>query len=383
MTGRLLIYGAAGFTGRLIVEEALSLGLPVVLGGRTQSSLEALARRDGLAYRVASVDSLPAVAALLDDVAVVLNAAGPFRLTAMPLARACVERGVHYLDISGEFEAIESLASLGERAREQHITIVSGTGFDVVASDCLAALVVRELGTAQQLSIALRGLNTISRGSALTVFDRFGEDVAVRRKGSLTRVPAGALTREVDFGTGATQTTAVSWADVASAYYTTGVPDITVYYEMTPMVRLGLNASRYGAWLLQTPAWRWWQGAGARMLADGPSMDQRSGGRADVVAHAVNAEGDWAEARLQTPEVYSFSAISSVDIADRVLAGDFRAGFQTPARAYGPEYVLSLPGVQLMARRVGVGKAPREQVGVSGARHSGEGTSGSHARSRR
>jgi short subunit dehydrogenase-like uncharacterized protein len=71
--------------------------------------------------------------------------------------------------------------------------------------------------------------------------------------------------------------------------------------------------------------------------------------------------GRWAEARLRTPEVYSFTAATAVAIADRVLSGDFVAGFQTPARAFGPEYVLSLPGVSYVAAddRAGTARVSR------------------------
>jgi hypothetical protein len=49
---------------------------------------------------------------------------------------------------------------------------------------------------------------------------------------------------------------------------------------------------------------------------------------------------------LRTPEAYTFSAITAAAIAARVVAGDFAPGFQTPARLYGPNYVLRFEGVQ-------------------------------------
>ena len=343
--GKLLIYGATGFTGRLMVDEALAFGLPCVLGGRSRPRLEALARGNGLPYRVAAVEDRTAVSAMVGEVAVVLNAAGPFRQTARPLADACLQHGAHDLDIAGEYDVIESLALLDERARQRGIMLLPSAGFDVVPSDCLAALVARRLPAARSLSIALRGLNAISRGSAESVFAQYADMVVVRRGGRLVRITPGELTRRFDFGNGPTQTTAVTWADVASGYYSTGIPDITVFYEATPIVQLGLNLSRFGGALLQTPLWKWWQGVGTRWLPDGPSSAERSRGSADVVVRVEDAQGRCAEARLHTPEVYSFTAATSVALAERALSGQYRAGFQTPSRAYGAEYVLSLPGV--------------------------------------
>jgi short subunit dehydrogenase-like uncharacterized protein len=341
----LLIYGATGFTGRLIVQEALAFGLRCVIGGRSRDNLEALSRSRGIPFRVASLDDQPAVAAMLEDVKVVVNAAGPFRLTALPLARACIEHGVHYLDIGGEYDVIDSLATLGDRARQRNVMLLPAAGFDVVPSDCLAALLSRRLPDATRLSIALRGLNAISRGSAASVFSQSAERVMVRRNGRLIGISPGELTGTFDFGTGPTPTTAVSWADISSAYYTTKIPEITVYYEATPLVRLGLALNRYGSWWLRTPGARWWQSMGVGLLPEGPSLDQRASGSADVVARVENSAGHCVEARLHTPEVYSFTASTSVALADRILSGRCVAGFQTPAMAYGAEYALTLPGV--------------------------------------
>jgi short subunit dehydrogenase-like uncharacterized protein len=341
----LLIYGSSGFTGRLMVEEALALGLPCVLAGRSRDKLAALADRTGVPFRVASLDDRSAVAALLADVAVVLNAAGPFHQTALPLARACIEHGVHYLDIMGEYGVVDALAALDGEARQRDVMLLPGAGFDVVPSDCLAALVSRRLPAATRLSIALRGLNAISRGSAESVFSQSADRVMVRRQGQLVGITPGELIRRFDFGAGPTETTAVSWADVSSAYYSTRIPEITVYYEATPLVRLGLGLNRYASWLQRTPAWSWWQGVGVGLLPDGPSRAERARGSADVVARVEDAEGRCVEARLHTPEVYSFTASTSVALADRVLSGQYKAGFQTPAMAFGGEYVLTLPGV--------------------------------------
>jgi short subunit dehydrogenase-like uncharacterized protein len=345
MTGRLLIYGAAGFTGRLIVQEALARGLPVVLGGRTRASLEALAATEALEYRLAALEDPAALRSLLGGVAVLVNAAGPFRHTALALANACIERGVHYLDISGELDAIESLVALNESARNREVMLLPGAGFDVVASDCLAALVARQLPSISTLEIALRGLNAISRGSARSVFDHLGEGVLVRRNGRISLLPGAVPTESFDFGNGLVAATPVSWADVSTAYYTTGAPNITVYYEATPLVRLGLTMNRYGSWLFQTPAWRLWRGASEQLLPDGPGHAERARARADVVVRATDIHGRGAEGRLHTPEVYSFTASTVADIVDRVLSGQHRAGFQTPANVFGADYVLSLPGV--------------------------------------
>lgn len=357
----LLIYGATGYTGRLILREALSSGLHPILGGRTHATLRDLARSEGLEYRVASVGDPRAVAEMLRNVQVLLNAAGPFAATAAPLAQACIDCGAHYLDISGEFAVIDQLASLDANARRRGVMVMPGAGFDVVPSDCMAALVARRLPQARSLSIALSGLNAVSRGSAETVFVQYDQLVMVRRAGRLVRVAPGALVREFDFGQGSRRATAITWADVSSAYYTTGIPNITVYCESTPIVELGLAWNGYGGWLFGRPGWESWRRAAVRLLPEGPSSEERASGHAVVIAEAVDDLLGRVAVRLKTPEAYSFTAATSATTARRVLAGDFEAGFQTPGRVYGPEYALSLPGVTYS--EIVVGDAPRESKG--------------------
>jgi short subunit dehydrogenase-like uncharacterized protein len=345
MSDCVLIYGSTGFTGALIVKELLARGLRPILAGRGSARLQALAKLHRLPHRAAELSDARALRDLLDGVDAVLNAAGPFRKTAPPLLEACLDRGVHYLDVSGEFAVFEALARRGSAAERRGIMVLPGIGFDVVATDCAAALAAALVPGAKSLWLALSGLDAISRGSAATVFDQYGQLVMVRREGRLVKVPPGELIREVDFGCGQQRVTAITWGDVSSAYYTTGIPDITVYYEATPMVELGLRLNRYGSWLFNTPGWKLWQNASVRLLPPGPTSAQRARGGAVVVAQASDGSGKSSCVRIRTPEVYSFTASTSAAVVDRVLAGEFSPGFQTPAGLYGPEYVLSLPGV--------------------------------------
>jgi short subunit dehydrogenase-like uncharacterized protein len=345
MKGRLLVYGAAGYTGRLVVAEALARGVRPIVAGRRADSLADLSHTLLLERRVASVDDAIATLGLLEGVGVLLNCAGPFRGTALPLARACLARGVHYLDISGEHATFEGLSTLDETARRAGVLLLPGVGFDIVPSDCLAALVASRLPSARSLSIALTGLDRISRGSALTVLDKLGEPVLVRRGGRLAASAPLALTRSFDFGDGPREATAVSWADLATAHLTTGIENVTVYYEATPIIRFGLGLKPYGELLDATPLGGVLRALTSAAIPGGPSANERARGRATVIAVAEDERGRSYGARLHTPEVYAFTAQTAVAIADRVLAGNFRPGFFTPGRLLGPEFALSLPGV--------------------------------------
>ena len=100
----IVLYGATGYTGRLVTQELVDAGAEFVLGGRNAEKLASLSRDlgQGAPTRAASVDDPESLRALLDGVDVLINCAGPFTLAGEPVVRAAVDAGVHYVDSTGE-----------------------------------------------------------------------------------------------------------------------------------------------------------------------------------------------------------------------------------------------------------------------------------------
>src|SRR5262249_55378845 len=153
----------------------------------------------------------------LRDVAVVVNAAGPYAATAGAVVSACVEAGAHYLDLSGEVHAIEAAARRGAAARPRRVLLMPPVGFGVVPSACLALHVTRRLRRPVRLRVAVTGLEVSSRGSLRSVANGVGRMVQVRKGGALVDVAPGSLVRAFDFGEGPRSAFALSWGDVATA----------------------------------------------------------------------------------------------------------------------------------------------------------------------
>ena len=317
-----------------------------MLSARDPTALAAVATSLGLATRAARLDAPGALADALHGVTVVLHAAGPFSQTAEPMVEACLRAGVHYLDITGEIAVFEALARRHAAARARGVMIMPGTGFDVVPSDCLAAHVAARLPGARRLAIGVAGLRATSRGSARTIVEQVARGVTVRHDGVLTTIPAGLRWRRFDWGHGPAPGDAVSWGDVASAYFTTGIPDVETYFAREPALQASLLASRYWGWMLGTAPWQTILKAGVDLLPAGPSAAERAAGHAVIVAEAADDAGGIVRARLRTPDVYSFTATTAASIVARVLAGDVEPGFQTPGRVFGPDFVLGFPGVE-------------------------------------
>jgi short subunit dehydrogenase-like uncharacterized protein len=342
----LLIYGSTGYTGRLIVAEALARGLDPILAGRDPAALIAQAAPLELRWRSARVDRVAELDAALAGVTVVLNCAGPFVRTWRAVSDACLRHGAHYLDITGEIDVFESLAARDAEATAAGIMLLPGAGFDVVPSDCLAAHLARRLPAATHLSLAFHSVGGVSRGTLNTMVENLGRPGSVRRDGRIVAVPQGWRTRRIDFGDGRLRdATTIPWGDVSTAFHSTGIPNIEVYVGMRPALRRAAKASRLVAPVMRTRMARRLAGALVRRRPAGPDDVARARGASMLWGEAIAPDGARAVSRLRGSSGYTLTSQAAVHLAAKALAGDVRTGFQTPSRAYGADVVLELPGV--------------------------------------
>lgn len=339
----MLIYGAYGYTGRLIVEEARARGMRPALAGRDAHKTRELAAESGLEGLAFDLADTPALDRALKGRTLVLHCAGPFAHTWRPMAEACLRQGVHYLDITGEIAVFEALAALDAPARAAGVVLLPGVGFDVVPTDCLAAHLKQRLPAATQLTLAFMGGGGFSRGTRHTMLEGLGLGGLARRDGRIRRIPAAWKTRQVDFGAGGVRTTVtIPWGDVATAYHSTGIPDIETYAAMPrAQIRL-LRLSRHLGWLFQSRLVQGWLRRRLDRDPPGPGAATRADTRSFVWGEASAPGGGRAAARLSCANGYSFTARSAVAAAGRVLAGDVPPGFRTPSAAFGTAFLRSL-----------------------------------------
>ncbi len=341
-----LLYGANGYTGKLVARLAKERGLSPVLAGRDRASIEKLAQELGFEHRVFPLDDAAALDAALGEVSVVLHCAGPFSRTSKPMADACLRTKRHYLDITGEAVVIESLAARDREAKAAGVMLLPCVGFDVVPSDCLAAHLKRRLPSATRLALAIMGMGRVSRGTATTMAENINRGGLVRRDGRLTPVPAAWKTREIDYGRGPVQATTIPWGDVASAFYSTGIPNIEVYAAMPAKLRRMMKLTRSFGWLLGSASVQRFLKRRIQSQPPGPNDEERVKGKSFVWGEVEDDAGKRAVSRLSGPEGYTLTALTSLTIVGHVLGGKFTAGFQTPSLAYGPDLILEIEGVK-------------------------------------
>jgi short subunit dehydrogenase-like uncharacterized protein len=343
MSGTFLIYGANGYTGELITRYAVERGMKPVLAGRNAIAVESLAKKHHLDYRVFSLDEGYRIDSALQNVDAVLHCAGPFSLTSQPMVEACLRNRKHYADITGEIAVFEAMARLDAKAKEAGIMIMSGVGFDVVPTDCLARHLKDRLPTADHLSLAFYGIGRLSHGTQATMTMNIGQGGAIRKNGKIIRVPAAWKTREIDFGEVTKNAVTIPWGDVATAYYSTGIPNIEVYTVVPPANLKMLKASRYLGWLMATkPVQDYLQ---KKIPAGGPSDEERAKGRTLLWGEAEDPNGNRVESRMTAPEGYTTTALAALNIMQKILDGNFQPGYQTPAKAYGADLILEIEAV--------------------------------------
>jgi len=372
MDNRILLYGATGYSGKLIARSARrrmeqSTQLEFVLGGRDARALSQLAHELDMDFIQFGLDDRARVVQVLQSFNLVINAAGPFIGTGEKLAKVAIETGTHYVDINGEVAVYKRLDDLAAAAERRNVTLVSGAGTTAAVSDVMldVALKTIENDIAQpelgEVRIATSRMAFFSRGSALTMLSAIREEVTIvradRRKPDeeprmrLTHIPVGKLERTFDFRMpnvdvkrdhddrfGRRIGSAASLVDVLTARHTLKrhkrvSEQITGFIEMPLLLRTGYQLGAHSAFMFAMPWVRRLSRAQINQLPAGPDPDERRVNRHRVLLEIEDRYRqtliDW---RLQTPDPYEFTAACVIAISANIALGTFsKPGWQTPS----------------------------------------------------
>ncbi|TGD76157.1 hypothetical protein E4634_01010 [Mangrovimicrobium sediminis] len=343
-----MIYGANGFTGQLIAREAARRGWSPILAGRNRAAVEALATELSLPSKVFPIESAAQAAGQLEGCELVLNCAGPFAATGLPLVEACAEHGIHYLDICGEPDLFEQYYARDAQARASGAVIVPGVGFDVVPSDTLARSLADRLPDATWLEMAFYGAGGGSAGSQKTVMGMLADKCKVRRDGRIKRVALARWGKTVQFSDREEYCISIPWGDVSSAYRSTGIPNFTMYMAMPQKAGRVMRAMSPLAPVLGLPALqkRMFEKIDASVAP--PTDEQRAAGYMRLWGRAWNDAGKSVEATMETLEGFTFTTQASLLCVEKALCGGIDGGCMTPTMAFGPRIALEVEGTRLM-----------------------------------
>lgn len=327
-----MIYGANGYTGRLIAFEAKRRGHSPFLAGRNHQAIKNVAGSLSMPYQYFDLeDPVDRLAERLKGLKLVLNCAGPFTYTTPILTEACLKAGVSYLDITGEIEVFEYIFQMDEKARQAGIVMIPGVGFDVVPSDALSLFLKEKHPEADRLEIFIRSEGGVSPGTLKTALEYMGKPGFVRRKSILSRESV-YKSKKVSRGQRAVY---IPWGDLSAAYRSTRIPDIEVFLILPvwlAQVFKNLN------WL-QTPL-------GDKDLQDkvrylvnkfysGPLIGKLKKTRGRIWARVYKGDQLLGERGIETPNPYELTADAALICVEKVLQGELRPGAYTPAQAFG------------------------------------------------
>jgi short subunit dehydrogenase-like uncharacterized protein len=337
-----LLYGAYGYTGTLIAQQAKDRGHNPILAGRSADKLIPLAEKLDLDYMIFDLKDEDNVLRVVKEFDLVFHAAGPYKYTSGPMLKACLKGKTNYLDITGEIPILEQNFTYDSQAKKNGIVIISGVGFDVVSTDCLAKYVSNKVSNPTSLEIGINSISNLSPGTLKTMFEYNRMGQMVRRNGKLVPLEK-EYKREVKFIDKEIEVRPVTWGDLSTAYRTTGIPNITVYFPIPSkfpnVLQLsGVSAEELGSNKKAKKKVQDW----IEENVHGPDELTRHTNRSYIWASVSNDDGKTEQVWLETMESYRFTAISAVLSIEKVFELQPK-GALTPALAFGADFVLEVP----------------------------------------
>ncbi len=339
-----MIYGANGFTGKLIARKAHVEGLTPILAGRNEQEIVPLATELGVSYRIFALTNPNHIRESLQDIDVLLNCAGPFIRTSPTLIDECINHKVHYLDITGEINVFEYAQQQHDNALQNHQVICPGVGFDVIPTDCVAATLKNALPDANQLILGLDAEGALSPGTAKTGLMSLPQGGRVRAEGKLKTIPFASLERDIDFGTGIKHAVNVPWGEISTAWHSTRIPNIEVYISATPRRIKEMKRARFLSSLLMIKPLQRLLNRQIDKRFQAPDKTARETSSCHVWGEVRNESGNLKQAFLKTPDAYDLTVTGALTITKYLLEYEGTGGYFTPSKLMGASFVESLPG---------------------------------------
>lgn len=351
-----VLYGATGYTGRLVAQDLADQGAGFAIAGRNRERLKQVA--DELDAEpeiiVASVDDDQALEAMASRGRTLASAAGPFNRIGKPVLDAALRTGTHFVDTTGEQAYLRWAADQDARAREAGATVINAAGFDVIPSDLSAVLAADQLDEVESVELALSTNSRLSDGTQRSMAASTG-DWWEYKDGRFKQAVVGRYLRTFDIPGKDTPRTAVflPWGDCVTAPRSTGAENVRTFFLLPPK-----KAKRYHrfwpiqALLVKLPFIDQLFEARAPSDRDGPDPEAREDSWFSILAEAESPDGELARAIVDGHDPYGLTGAATSRIALALARGEVdETGVMTPTMAFGPQRIEKmLPGFLTDAR---------------------------------
>jgi short subunit dehydrogenase-like uncharacterized protein len=345
MAGRIVLFGATGYTGRLVAEAMVERDMKPVLAARSRDKLEALGAElgGGLETAVADVSDPPSVSALVERGDVLVTTVGPFARWGTTAAAAATTAGAHYLDSTGEAAFIrEVFERYGPAAERAGSAMLTAFGYDWVPGNLAGGVALRQAGEdAVRIDVGyfLTGRAGPSGGTQATMAASLGEPSFAFREGRVRKERTAKRVRSFQVGSKSREGVSVG----SSEHFTLPriapqLREVNAYLGWfgpfsRPMQAFSLGASLPGAsWLLKQAGERFVKGS-----SGGPDAEARAKSGSHVVAIAYDGSGrELAEVHVAGVDGYTFTGRVLAWGAQRAAEGGLQStGALGPVEAFG------------------------------------------------
>lgn len=349
---RIAVYGATGYTGRLVSTELRDRGLDAVLCGRNGGKLRALADSLGVDWpvRAAAVDDASALRKALAGADVVISCAGPFTFYGAPVIEAALAVGAHYVDTTGEQPYIRRVFEhMAAPASAAGCAVIPAVGFDYLPGDLIASLAARGHAPLDELTIAysVAGFGA-SRGTLRSALEMLSSDDVEYVDGEWRRAGRQPLRETFPFPDpigvqpvvrypGGEVVTVPRHVELRNLRYRWASSTFAPRSALKPVVPLTLPVLKLA---LSTPL-RDLLSSQIDRLPEGPPEDARRAARWTIVAEARGESGTVGRATVSGRDMYGITAVIAVRCAELLSDPGFdRAGALAPAQAFDAEGFL-------------------------------------------
>jgi short subunit dehydrogenase-like uncharacterized protein len=375
MAGRIVLFGATGYTGRLAAESMVERGLKPVLAGRTQAKLDSLAAElgGGLETQTADVADPPSVTKLVERGDVLVTTVGPFARWGQPAAAAATTSGAHYIDSTGEPEFIrEVFERYGPAAEQSGVGMLTAMGYDWVPGNLAGALALDragELATRVDVGYFISGSG--ARPSGGTLSSLVGAMTAPAfgfRDGRVQTERAAKRVRSFRVGSKELSGISVGSSEhFALPRLSPRLREVNAYLGWFGPASRAMQAVSVGTSIgMKVPGVeKLWSAAGERFVqgsSGGPDAAARAKTGSRIVAIAYDSAGrPLSEARLEGIDGYTFTGRMLAWAAERAASGGLKGtGALGPVDGFGLEELVA-----------GAAEAGIAEAGATGAQPTG------------
>lgn len=202
----IVVYGASGYTGRLVAEHLRDMGVPFIAAGRNYKRIEEAMNLvpgiESARYQIVEVEhSVEALTKLLQGRKVICNTVGPFMRYSKEVAEACLRSGVHYLDTTGEQHVLTMLRDqFGAEFKKAGLCLIPSTACMYGLSE-IGARYCLDLPGVDSLDMTEIAQAVPTVGSAQTILDAVRHPAYYLKDNELVRYP-GIETSEISTPSG-------------------------------------------------------------------------------------------------------------------------------------------------------------------------------------